>query len=53
MDSKEVEDLDDDILQHGMDAIIKLGLTKCHSSETELRLGLNKLCLNVLWPEEG
>ena len=44
----EVEDLDGDLLQHGLDAIFKLGLTNGHSSETELRLGLNKPCLNVL-----
>ena len=40
----EVGDLDGDLLQHGLDAIIKLGLTKGHSSETELRLSLNKPC---------
>ena len=49
----EVEDLDGDLLQHGLDAIFKLGLTNGHSSETELRLGLNKPCLNVIWPEQG
>ena len=48
----EVEDLDRNLLQHGLDAIIKLGLTNGHSSETELRLGLNKPCLNVIWPEQ-
>ena len=47
----EVKDLDSDLLRHGLDAIIKLGLTNGHSSETELRLGLNKPLLNVLWPE--
>ena len=49
----EVEDLDGDLQWHGLDAIIKLGLTNSHSSETELRLGLNKSCLNVLWAERG
>ena len=44
-------DLDGDLLRYGLDAIIKLGLTKGHSSEKELRLGLNKPCFNVLWPE--
>ena len=44
----EVKDLDGNLLRHGLDAILKLGLTKGHSSETELRLGLNKPCLNVL-----
>ena len=49
----EFEDLDDNLLRHSLDAIIKLGLTKGHSSETELRLGLNKPCFNVIWPERG
>ena len=44
----EVKDLDSNLLGHGLDAIIKLGLSKGHSSETELRLHLNKPCLNVL-----
>ena len=30
----EVEDLEGDLLRHGLDAIIKLGLTNGHSSET-------------------
>ena len=44
----EVEDLDGDLLCHGLDALIKLGLSNGHSSETEL----DKPRLNVIWPEQ-
>ena len=44
----EVQDLDSDLLRHGLDAIIKLGLANGHSSEMELRLSMNKPCLNIL-----
>ena len=47
----EVKNLDGDLLQDRLDAIIKLGLTYCHSLEPELQLGLNKPCLDVVWPE--
>ena len=49
----EVKDLEGNLLRHGLDAIIKLGLTNGHSSETKLRLSQNKPCLNVIWPEKG
>ena len=47
----EVKNLDSNLLQDRLDAIIKLGLTYCHSLEPELQLGLNKPCLDVVWPE--
>ena len=47
----EVKNLDSNLLQDRLDAIIKLGLTYCHSLEPELQLGLNKQCLDVVWPE--
>ena len=49
----EVENFDGDLLRHGLNAVIKLGLANSHCLELKLRLALYKPCLDVVRPERG
>ena len=49
----EIKNFDGNFLRHGLNAIIKLGLTNNHYLQSELRFTLNKPRLNVVWPERS
>ena len=47
----QVENFNSIVLRHALDNIVKFILANSHTLQTELGLGLNQPCLNVVGPE--